>query len=75
MYPEFIAIYAGLAVILVLLVVILILQIKILRGGGRASGAPKHQINSTQKSVVFCKNCAARFNASERVCPKCGTPR
>ena len=26
-------------------------------------------------NVVFCKKCAAEFDASARCCPKCGTPR
>lgn len=74
MYPEFIAIYIGLALVLVLLIVVLILQIAILRGGGRSSG-PKRSANAAKGSVVFCKTCAARFSSSERVCPKCGAPR
>lgn len=77
MYPEFIAIYAGLAVVLVLLIVILILQIIILRnrGSGGSKGSKKQPINSAHGAVVFCKNCAARYSTTERVCPKCGTPR
>lgn len=77
MYPEFIAIYAGLAVVLVLLIVILILQIIILKNGGSGGrrGSKKHPINSAQGAVVFCKSCAARYSATERVCPKCHTPR
>lgn len=75
MYPEFIAIYIGLAVALVLLTVVLILQIAILRGGGGRSSGPKRSANAAKGSVVFCKACATRFSSSERVCPKCGTPR
>lgn len=78
MYPEFIAIYIGLAVVLVLLIAILILQILILKNGGsgaKTSGSQKRHINSSHGAIVFCKNCAARFNSSERVCPKCGAPR
>ena len=26
-------------------------------------------------NVVFCKKCAAEFDATARCCPKCGTPR
>lgn len=26
-------------------------------------------------NIVFCKKCAAEFDASARCCPKCGTPR
>ena len=25
--------------------------------------------------IVFCRHCAAEFDASQMVCPKCGTPR
>lgn len=78
MYPEFIAIYAGLAVVLVLLIVVLILQISILKNigpGTKTSSSRKRPVNSAQGSVVFCKSCAARFSAAERVCPKCGAPR
>lgn len=77
MYPEFVAIYAGLAAVLVLLIVILVLQILILKRssvGGR-SDMQKHHINSAHGAVVFCKNCAARYSTTERICPKCGTPR
>ena len=75
MYPEFIAIYAGLAVVLVLLIFILILQICILRNGGGSGSAHRRPVRGGQNSVAFCRNCAARLNASDRVCPQCGTPR
>ena len=76
MYPEFIAIYVGLAIVLVLLIVVLILQIVILKnGGGRSVSASTRPVNSSKNAVVFCKSCAARFSAAERVCPKCGAPR
>lgn len=73
MYPEFIAIYAGLAAVLVLLIVILILQIKIL--SSNAGHSRRSSKNTSRQAVVFCKNCASRYSASERVCPQCGTPR
>lgn len=76
MYPEFIAIYAGLLVVIGLLVAILCLQIRVIRNGHGAAPAV-HQTQNFQQSgtVVFCRNCAAQFDSSQRVCPKCGTPR
>ncbi len=31
--------------------------------------------NQPSGNVVFCKKCASQFDSSERVCPRCGTPR
>ena len=87
MYTEFIAIYIGLGVLAALMVVVMILLIKLLRQlevrpstrsytpapistGSRPSSAPAPAGN-----VVFCKRCAAEFDASQKVCPNCGTPR
>ena len=33
------------------------------QGGGSSGG------------MAFCRNCGAQFDASLRVCPRCGTPR
>ena len=74
MYPEFIAIYAALAVLFIMLLVVLILVIKISKGAGSAP-RPKYHGAAQAGSVVFCKNCAAQYNSSLRNCPKCGTPR
>lgn len=88
MYPEFIAIYIGIAVIIALGVAILILLIKLLKNSNdlpmpKQNVAPtiKTQPNASNTSnqenenMAFCKKCATQFNASERFCPKCGTPR
>lgn len=75
MYPEFIAIYAGLAVVLVLLIVVLILQIVILKNNGGSAASGRRRARGGQSTAVFCRSCAARLTASDRVCPKCGTPR
>lgn len=75
MYPEFIAIYAGLAAALVLLIVIVILQICILKNSGGSPASHRPPARGGQSSAVFCRNCAARLGASDRVCPQCGTPR
>jgi len=76
MYPEFIAIYAGLAVLIVLAVVIIILQAKILQGEsvGRKPSARVPSKNPAG-AIVFCKNCATQYSSAARCCPKCGTPR
>lgn len=74
MYPEFIAIYAGLAVLFVMLLVVLILVIKLTKNGGSAPRAARRP-GPQAGGVVFCKNCATQFNASQRNCPKCGAPR
>lgn len=78
MYTEFIIIYIGLAVLFVLLAVVLILLIKRCAIRMRHRPAKPYQGGSStlgSGSMAFCKNCAASFDASLRVCPKCGTPR
>lgn len=88
MYPEFIAIYIGIAVIIALGIAILILLIKLLKNSNDLP-MPKQNItpiiktqpnvsnasNQENGNMAFCKKCAAQFNDSERFCPKCGTPR
>ena len=79
MYPEFIPIYAGLVVIIVLLVVILCVLIK--RTSKKSNSSTQSWVSSTgsfqgdQGTIVFCKNCATKFNSLQRICPKCGTSR
>lgn len=89
MYPEFIAIYIGLAVLIGLAIAILVMLVKIKKSGSgfsarRTSSTPEIKTQastytpaSTPSSgnVVFCKKCATRFDANEKFCPKCGTPR
>ena len=92
MYPEFIAIYIGLAILAVLQIVGLVFLRKLLKqseGGTqmpRSYAAPQTSTfnqgsvtttvpNMAPGAVVFCKHCAAEFDASLRACPKCGTPR
>lgn len=83
MYPEFIAIYVGLAILLVLNIVTLVFVIGIKRNGGsttRISGGYNRPVNNfnapnSSASTAFCKKCANQIDASERVCPHCGTPR
>jgi len=77
MYPEFIAIYVGLAVIFALLVVVLVLLAVVLAklGKGRSASRSNYTQSTAGGNLAFCKNCATQFNASQRCCPKCGTPR
>lgn len=83
MYPEFIPIYIGLALLIILGIAILILLIILLkRSRGIVTTLSSINISKTQPqayftegNMAFCKKCAAQFNASERVCPKCGTLR
>ena len=73
MYPEFIAIYIGLAVVLILLIVNLIFTIRLMN---KFKGSRNVSLNMNQSmGVVFCKKCATEFDANLRVCPNCGTTR
>lgn len=79
MYPEFIAIYVGLAIVIILLVVILIFVIKT-KNNLPDYTSKKNYLNASNSSassgkVAFCKNCATQFDAAAHVCPNCGTPR
>ena len=90
MYPEFIAIYIGLGVLALLLIVAIILLIVLLKKQGssrpRNYYAPQQppQYGSMPRSqggqsaaggMAFCRNCGAQFDAANKVCPRCGTPR
>lgn len=85
MYPEFIAIYICLAVLIALAITILIFQIKSYKQSD-IKQTPQNYTTTLKTSaasmttapkgqVVFCRNCAAEFDASQSVCPRCGTPR
>ena len=85
MYPEFIAIYAGLMVLAAMMVVMLVLLIKLIKRsnvGNKAASYVSYAKDYTQnqdmspgRNIVFCKHCATEFDAVAKVCPKCGTPR
>lgn len=85
MYPEFIAIYAGLAILIGLGIVILILLIKLVKNNDGfpmpsqknmpVVDSPAKYSESSGGNMAFCKKCAAQFDSSQRCCPKCGTPR
>lgn len=79
MYKEFKIMYIGMAVLGVLMIINIILQIRILKdkpvAGIYAGAAGSAPAQPSVGSKVFCKNCATQFDASLKVCPKCGTPR
>lgn len=73
MYPEFVAIYVGLVVLFLIVIVNLVLTIKVLKKLGRKANVSVNMNQST--GVVFCKKCATEFDSRLRVCPNCGTMR
>ena len=85
MYPEFILVYIGLVVIIGLAIAILILLIRLLKDKGNKTVTPttysnknvnpQVEANPASGNMAFCKKCATQFDASERFCPNCGTPR
>lgn len=86
MYPEFIAIYIGLAILSALMIVVLIFLLKLLKQSevkqiprpyvpAENQTAAASQTGAAPGGVVFCKRCATEFDASQKVCPRCGTPR
>lgn len=88
MYPEFIAIYVGLVIVIGLLIALLILGSKILNklqsrpslgaqftSQPTMNAQPQYRAPMQQGAIVFCKNCATQYDANTHVCPKCGTPR
>lgn len=82
MYPEFVAIYVGLGVLALMMITVIILMIVLLNrslGTNAYKNEKKmYSLNQQQAAggkVVFCRNCAMQFDASQRCCPKCGTQR
>lgn len=82
MYTEFLIIYIGLGILVLLGIAILILLIMLLKKDQGAyipqnnNYIPNVQTTATPSgNIVFCKKCAAEFDSSQRACPKCGTPR
>lgn len=89
MYIEYIIIFIGLGIIIALLIPILVLLSLLWRE--RDEKTPVYNRNSFLKdekepkvkknsppsngNVVFCRNCAAQFDVSKKVCPECGTQR
>lgn len=83
MYTEFLIMYIGLGVLILLAIAILILLIVLVRrdSGSYIPRTGSMASQSTTQSfvpsgnIVFCKKCATEFDASQRCCPRCGTPR
>lgn len=82
MYTEFLIIYIGLGILALLGIAILVMLILLFKKdhGGYIpqsnNNSPNAQPSTTPTgNIVFCKKCAAEFDASQRTCPKCGTPR
>ena len=77
MYPEFIPIYIGLAIIIILLIVILCLIIfrKPSNMSKNTSAGMGYRAMNTGRGIVFCQKCATQFDGSQQACPKCGTIR
>ena len=79
MYPEFIAIYIGLGILALMLAAVIVMQIVLLRREHGTKQLPTKYPTannlSNTGSIVFCKSCATQFDASQKVCPHCGTPR
>lgn len=79
MYPEFIPIYVGLAVVLLVVIAILVLLIITLKKVNRRYGGVSSKFNpstcNSMENKVFCRKCATQYNISEPFCPKCGTSR
>lgn len=82
-YTEFLIIYIGLGILLALAIVNLILILVLMKKDSGFSAPrissqrtmPMPQTTIPGGNVVFCKKCAAEFDASQRCCPICGTPR
>ena len=90
MYIEFIIIFICLGVIIALLIPILVMLSLLWRERDEKTPVynrnnfmkdekeSKQKKNNTQPAigkVVFCRQCAAEFDASQKVCPECGTKR
>lgn len=73
MYPEFVVIYVGLGIVLLVTVVNLVFTIKVMKKLGDNRNV---SVNMNQPTgAVFCKKCATEFDSRLRVCPNCGTTR
>ncbi len=79
MYTEFVILYIGAALSVLLsaaAVVLLLLVLHRLNGGTaeRHTASPAFRQAETG-GVAFCSSCGTRFDANLRVCPRCGKLR
>jgi len=84
MYPEFIAIFVGLGVLVCIMIIVVILLIIILKQMKSTKITPDYTNVKTDGlktkvsnsvGVVYCKNCMNPYAADKNVCPNCQTPR
>ena len=85
MYTEFLIIYIMLGVLILLAIIGIVLLIAVLKKAGSGTNRSRYQAQppmyqqmnpgTAAGGVAFCKNCGSQFNASLRVCPRCGSPR
>lgn len=89
MYIEYIIIFIALGVIIALLIPMLIMLIMLYKD--KDLNTPVYNRNTPAKEkeqkniksenapksnkVVFCRHCATQFDASQKICPQCGTQR
>lgn len=83
MYPEFLVIYIGLGVVILLLAAVLVLLIKLLRSGSAvprqvtyqppaAAAVPARPAAAAGERVAFCKVCAAELSPRSVSAPSAG---
>lgn len=88
MYSEFVTIYVGLGIVIVLLAVLIVLAVLILkkigsrpvaapvsRGARTAVGATPAGVQNAGTGTVFCRSCSKQFDGAMRFCPHCGSAR
>ena len=78
MYSEFIIIYVGLAVNIILTAVVLFLLIKNKSPGKKKSKRKSKNSFFDDRSsevITICKKCALQYDADLKKCPNCGTPK
>ena len=79
MYIEFVPMYIGLVLNIVLTIITLVFVIKNKSSGGRKNEKEiKNNGISDNRSlevISICKKCAAQYDTNLKKCPNCGTPK